>query len=46
MNSAEEFVPIDKKLSEIFGEAFVFVWDLNRSSEPTNSTENQVKCFC
>lgn len=37
-----EFIPIEKKLGDIFREAFQFFLHINESSEPTNSPDFQV----
>lgn len=39
---AEEFIPMEKKLSDIFKEAFDFFLKINESAEATNSPEFQV----
>lgn len=36
------FIPIEKKLGDIFKEAFEFFLHIDDSSEPTNSPEVQV----
>lgn len=42
MAESEGFIPIEKKLSELFKEAFDFFLKINDSTEPTNSLEFQV----
>lgn len=42
MAESDGFIPIDKKLSDIFKEAFEFYLHINETSEPTNSPEFQV----
>lgn len=42
MAEAGEFIPVEKKLSDIFKEAFDFFLKINDTSEPTNSAEFQV----
>lgn len=37
------FIPIEKKLGDIFKEAFEFFLHINDSTEPTNSAESQVR---
>lgn len=42
MAESSEFIPIEKKLGDIFKEAFEFILHINESSEPGNSAEFQV----
>lgn len=41
-SDSSSYIPIDKKLGDIFKEAFDFFLHINESNEPSNSLEFQV----